>query len=221
MFTGLISRVGRVVGLRAAGARKCRELTVAFEPWPEPVDVGESIAVMGACLTVASIGKNGTQFSVDVLDETLRRTCLGSKRRGHRVNLERALRPLDRLGGHFVTGHVDGTGTIASMGKKGNDLVLRVTCSPVLTREMVLKGSIACDGVSLTLTRVDDAAFEVHLIPHTLGHTAFHLAREGDRVNLETDLIGKHVARLMGGREGGSPRDLLAALGGSASTPRH
>ena len=193
MFTGLIQQIGTLARREtvAGGLR----LVIAGAPWNPPLTLGESMAVNGACLTLAQI--QGKAFACDILQETLDRTTLGAKRPGAALNLERALRLGDPLGGHLVTGHVDGIGAVSSHQAKGRDWILRVTCGTELLRGMVLKGSIAIDGVSLTLVELDERSFAVALIPFTGEHTALGKLKEGDSVNLETDLIGKHVRRTL------------------------
>ena len=191
MFTGLIERVGTLVALRNSG--EDASITIRHEPWDSPLDVGESVAVNGACLTVTR--STAREFCADVLGETIRRTNLGDKRPGDPVNLERALRAGDRLGGHFVAGHVDGLGIVDSVRPAGRDRVLRLRCEPALMRDVVLKGSVACDGVSLTLTAVMESAFEVNIIPHTWRQTTLHRLQAGDGVNIETDMMAKYVRR--------------------------
>jgi riboflavin synthase len=204
MFTGLIEKTGRLVELKqVAGGFS---LTVGHAPWDEPLHPGESIAVSGPCLTVTQTSPE--RFACDVLEETLHRTSLGEKRAGDLLNLERALKAGDRFGGHIVTGHIDGTGRLDHRLQSGRDWILRITCEAGLTREMVTKGSVACDGVSLTLTAVWDTAFEVHVIPFTWENTSLHAAREGDAINIETDLIGKHVHRALGPSTPGRPVSL-------------
>ena len=175
-------------------ARGCAAvLAVEHEPWDEPPAVGESVCVHGACLTVvrAEMGR----FWCDVLEETLRRTSLGGRPSGAPLNLERALRAGDRIGGHIVTGHVDGFGRVRRIAPAGPDRRLEIECSQELLRDIALKGSVACDGVSLTVTRLTDESFEVNLIPFTWSRTAFAQARTGDPVNVETDLLAKYVRR--------------------------
>jgi riboflavin synthase len=195
MFTGLIQQAGVLRGLSRVGGGW--RLAVQFEPWPEPLVIGESMAVQGACLTVVKAAVNA--FSADLLDETLERTALGQLRTGGRVNLERALRLGDRLGGHFVSGHIDETGRILRISRHGRDIALTVACSQDLARLTVRKGSIAIDGVSLTVVDLDDNSLSVEIIPHTWKVTSLGDRQVGDHVNLEADLIGKHVARLLGG----------------------
>ncbi|MDI6775430.1 MAG: riboflavin synthase [Verrucomicrobiota bacterium] len=196
MFTGLIQNVGTKA--RLSRAKGGAVLVVSHEPWEPPLTPGESVAVQGVCLTVASCGR--TEFSCDLLEETLSRANLDLKRSGAKLNLERALRPTDRLGGHFVTGHVDETGRIAAIERRGRDVVLRLRCSLDRLWEMAPKGSIACDGVSLTIAALNDNGFDVHVIPFTWDHTSFSEAKVGDAVNLETDILGKYARRLAEGR---------------------
>ncbi len=200
MFTGLVQKVGTLKRLtRSQGGWS---LTLAHEPWKDALVLGESVAVQGACLTVTAVGAGF--FTADLLDETLRLTALRQLVEGARVNLERALAVGDRLGGHMVSGHVDEAGTLVAIEERGRDFAWRVACSAELARQTVIKGSIAIDGVSLTVTGVGDDWIEVHLIPHTLKETSLCDRNVGDAVNLESDLIGKHVARLLGraGRQG-------------------
>jgi len=205
MFTGLVEGTGRVRRVTPQGPD--RELVIS-PPWPlgETV-IGESVAVNGACLTVTRL--TGEGLALDVSAETLSRTNLGGLRPGHAVNLERALRLGDRLGGHLVTGHVDCLGTIRELKPVGSSLRMTVAIPPEHLAYLVEKGSVCLDGVSLTVNRVLADAFELNLIPHTLSATTLQLAKEGDSVNIETDLIGKYVARLLnrdnsqaGGTEG-------------------
>ncbi len=211
MFTGLIERVGTLTSIAERGDGA--SLVIEASGWQEPLVVGESVAVEGVCLTVTTITPRG--FTCDILKETLTRTTLGQGRPGRPLNLERALRADGRLGGHFVSGHVDGVGTVESVGRAGPDWVLTLACSPELLGGMVSKGSIAVNGVSLTLARLDANDFAVHLIPHTWTHTTLHLLRTGDSVNLETDMLGKYVKGFMDrAAAGGRPSALtLERLG--------
>lgn len=193
MFTGLVQQIGTLTR-RETSAGGLR-LVITADAWAPPLSPGESMAVNGACLTLAQIV--GQNFACDILQETVERTTLGAKRPGTALNLERALRLGEAIGGHMVTGHVDGIGAISSRQAKGRDWILRVTCGTDLLHGMVLKGSIAIDGVSLTITELDQHAFAVALIPFTCEHTALGKLKEGDAVNLETDLIGKHVRRTL------------------------
>ena len=199
MFTGLIQQVGALAGKKARGGGM--SLGIRHEPWESPLVVGESVAVEGACLTVTST-RNG-EFTCDVLNETLQKTNLGAKSSGAKLNLERALRADERLGGHIVTGHIDGLGTVVEFAQKGADWVLEVTCDSELLLGIVPKGSISISGASLTVADLRPKSFAVHLIPHTLANTSLQGLKKGDTVNLETDLIGKYVQRYLGRMQGG------------------
>jgi riboflavin synthase len=193
VFTGIVEAVGRVVALEPEGekTRLCVEAPRVADGAP----IGASIAVNGACLTV--VEASPTRVVFEAVRETLDRTVLGDLRVGSRVNLERALRADGRLDGHIVQGHVDGTGRVRVLERRGDDVRLAVDCAPELARQLVPKGSIAVDGVSLTLATVADAGFDVALIPHTLAETNLGDRRPGDRVNLEADVLGKYVLRYL------------------------
>jgi len=200
MFTGLVEDVGTV----ARAERRSDALVLAIRPTRIPLAelvVGESVCHDGACLTVTDVGRDS--FSVLAGAETLARTTLGTLRVGKRVNLERSLKVGDRLGGHWVTGHIDGTGELAARRDLGSNLVLVVRAAPALLKYIVEKGSIAIAGVSLTVNTVDasisSSAFSVAIIPHTRDMTTLGDLAIGDRVNLETDILAKHVEKLLGG----------------------
>jgi riboflavin synthase len=188
MFTGLVAATGRLASLREG------RLAIELD---QPLDLidGDSISVSGVCLTAAEVRERG--FDADVMAETLRRTALGELRAGDPVNLEPALRASDRLGGHIVQGHVDGTGVIESVTAEGFARLVRIEAPPELLRYVVGKGSIAVDGVSLTVAEVDDEWFSVGLIPETLERTTFAAATVGRRVNLEVDVLAKYVEKLL------------------------
>ncbi|RUM87930.1 MAG: riboflavin synthase [Thermodesulfatator sp.] len=193
MFTGLVEGLGRVRELRreSTGA-----LLVLSPPFPlEELAVGESVAINGACLTVTRIRPEA--FEVMVSPETLSRTTLGELRRGDPVNLERALRFGDRLGGHLVTGHVDGVGRVVERRETGEFFFLCIEAPEEVARYLVEKGSVAVDGVSLTVNRVQGRVFELAIIPHTARLTTLGLRRPGDRVNLEADLLAKYVEKFL------------------------
>jgi riboflavin synthase len=194
MFTGLVESLGDVKEVRPDGDG--RDLVIAA-PMASELAIGESVAVNGACLTVVARDSNTFRFQAG--PETLRRTNLGELHPGDRVNLERSVRLSDRLGGHLVQGHVDGLGTIASRERQGEWETIWFACPPALARQMVSKGSIAVDGISLTLVDVGNDRFSVALIPHTLAVTTLGFKPVGASVNLETDLIAKYVARLLEG----------------------
>ena len=188
MFTGLVA--GKGVVRAVSGGRLVVETELAAELAP-----GDSIAVNGVCLTAVE-RKNGS-FAADVMPETLRRTSLEPLAEGDEVNLELPLRAGDRLGGHVMQGHVDGTGTVESVTEDGNSRVVRIQAPSELLRYVVQKGSIAVDGVSLTVSGVDDRAFEVSLIPETLERTTLGALAPGARVNVEVDVLAKYVEKLV------------------------
>jgi riboflavin synthase len=193
MFTGLVESLATLSRAEDTGAG--RRLTVRNRMARE-LAIGESVAVNGACLTV--VGIDGDEFVFDVGPETLLRTNLGALAAGNRVNLERSLRAGDRLGGHFVQGHVDAVGIIDARVRQGDWEDIWFRCPGELTRLMVPKGSIAVDGVSLTLVKVEPERFSVMLIPHTQSATTLGSKNVGDPVNLEADMLAKHVAKLLG-----------------------
>jgi riboflavin synthase len=202
MFTGLITSLGKVV--RADRRSDAQELTIAPQAWgTHDLLLGESIAHSGVCLTVTAIG--AADFRVLAGAETLARTTLGQWRVGTMVNLERSLRMGDRLGGHWVAGHVDGTGRVSRRIDGGANLVLTVAAAPALLRYVVGKGSIAIEGVSLTVNAVDADSFSVAIIPHTRDATTLGRLHVGDPVNLEVDIIGKYVEKLTLGYQKESP----------------
>ncbi len=200
MFTGLVEDVGTV----ARADRRSDALVLAIRPKTIPLAelvLGESICVDGACLTVTDVGSVGREpFTVLAGAETLARTTLGNLRIGKQVNLERAMKLGDRLGGHWVTGHIDGTGELATRRDLGANLVLGFRTPPALLRYIVEKGSIAVAGVSLTVNSVDPEMFSIAIIPHTRDHTTLGALAIGDRVNLEVDILAKHVEKLLSGR---------------------
>ena len=193
MFTGLVEEIGTVAAIevRSDGAR----LRVGATRVLAGLALGDSVAVDGACLTVVAIHDDG--FEMDAVSETLRRTALGDRTVGDDVNLERALRAGDRMGGHLVQGHVDGTGQISNVADEGTGSLISVIARPQILRYVVEKGSITLDGVSLTVASRDIEGFAVALIPHTLGMTTLGRATPGRRVNLEVDLVAKYVEALV------------------------
>jgi riboflavin synthase len=207
MFTGIIRQVAVVSAVRDLA--QSRRLSVDAEPLAAEVTVGDSINVDGVCLTAIEVRPPHLVF--DVGAETLRLTTLGGLAEGARVNVEPALRVGDRLGGHFVSGHVDGTGLIARKEQLPGEVRLEVEAAGELLEMMVLKGSVAVDGISLTIAGLEPTAFEVSLIPHTLAATTLRWKAAGDRVNIECDMMGRWVRRLLGHRDepaGGRPLTL-------------
>ena len=193
MFTGLIETTGTFLSVMMsgkAGKLRLESRKILTDPVP-----GESIAVNGACLTLEHAA--GAVLEFHVLAETFHKTNLGFLQRGAQVNLERAMALGDRFGGHIVSGHVDGTGKILSLGRDGDDIVLTVSCSPDLRQFMVAKGSIAVNGISLTLADLQEDRFSIHIIPTTWNETNLAGCRPGDVVNLECDMLGKYVLAML------------------------
>lgn len=198
MFTGLIQAVGRLQARELRGGDQ--RLRFAWGALPaHDIALGESIAVSGCCLTVVEFDAQG--WSADVSNESLALTTLGQLPIGAAVNLERSLLPTTRLGGHLVSGHVDGLGAVAKVWDDGRSQRWRFTAPPAVLRYVAAKGSIAVDGVSLTVNAVDAEGFEVNLVPHTVAHTAFGETAAGAAVNLEVDTIARYVERLLATRE--------------------
>jgi len=193
VFTGIIEDVGRVAGSEDLEAG--RRLSIATSLPVETFQTGESIAIAGACMTVVSAA--GGCFAVDVSAESLRRSTLGDLAVGDAVNLERAMRLGDRLGGHMVSGHLDGTGTVDSIRDEGESKVFTFRVDAAMTKMIVEKGSVAVDGISLTCFGCRDGCFDVAVIPHTLAVTTLGLRKPGARVNIELDVMGKYVAQLV------------------------
>jgi riboflavin synthase len=199
MFTGLIEGVGTLAAREDRGGDARLRIDIGSLPWlgggTGDVVLGESIAVNGACMTVVEF--DAESFAFDASTESLALTTLGRLPIGARVNLERAMRASDRLGGHLVTGHVDGIGQVLDIREDARAQRWRIAAPAELMRYIARKGSICVDGVSLTVNAVDEAGFEVALIPHTVAHTAFAATRAGDVVNLEIDLVARYVERLL------------------------
>ena len=193
MFTGIVEEIGIIKGIYK-GDVSCR-LTLQGEKIFDDLKLGDSVAVNGVCLTVCSINQN--TFDADVMHETLNRSSLGELQAGSRVNMERAMPANGRFGGHIVSGHIDGVGTIASNKKDGIAVRVRVKAEGSILKYMIIKGSIAIDGISLTVTDVGKDCFEVSLIPHTGQRTTLLDKKVGDKVNLEADVIGKYVEKFI------------------------
>lgn len=198
MFTGIIEEIGKVKSLRRGA--KSFTLEVEADKVLEDTRVGDSIATNGVCLTVTRMTEHG--FAADVMPETVQRTALGELLPGSQVNLERALTLQTRLGGHLVSGHIDGTGRLIARRLDDTALWLTVACDSHLLRYVIEKGSVTLQGVSLTVARVDDHSFSVSLIPHTQAATTLHEVRVGDLLNIENDVIAKYVEKLCKTDEG-------------------
>ena len=194
MFTGIVEEIGTVRALRR-GAHSA-VLSIDARSVLERTRLGDSIAVNGVCLTVTSLG--ATQFSADVMHETLRRSNLGALHAGSPVNLERAMAADGRFGGHLVSGHIDAVGTIRRIQRDDNAVWYTIGADAATLHHIIMKGSIAIDGISLTVARLTDADFAVSIIPHTRAETTLSLKHVGDEVNLETDMVGKYVERFLG-----------------------
>ncbi|GMA51544.1 riboflavin synthase subunit alpha [Alicyclobacillus contaminans] len=216
MFTGLVEEVGTLSAV--VWEQRSAHLRIAAQKILTDVQVGDSIAVNGVCLTVVTFSES--DFVVDAVPETMRRTNLGSLAMGAPVNLERALRVGDRLGGHLVSGHVDGVGTIRAVRPEGLATILTVSAPRPLMRYVVEKGAICVDGVSLTVMDVADTSFRLSIIPHTGVHTTLAAAREGQRVNLECDMVAKYVEKLLSTRTPVNEGDSVGDGGLSLETLR-
>ena len=216
MFTGIIEGLGRITGVRPSG--EARQFAIDADFSLEGTKTGDSISVSGACLTAVTI--SGRRFSADISPETLSRTTFGKAKIGDRVNLERALRLSDRLDGHLVSGHIDGIATIVQRQTKANAIIISMKASENICRYLIEKGSVAVDGISLTINRCGKNDFDVGIIPHTAGLTTIGFKQVGEQVNIETDMIGKYVERFLSagadkktGQESGIDKDFLARMG--------
>ena len=209
MFTGIVQRLGNISEIKMEGSAG-RVSVNPNRPFDRTIGLGDSIAVNGTCLTVAAM--DGETLMFDVLGETFDKTNLGEKKLGDLVNLEQALALGDTLGGHIVTGHVDNTGTVSNVEEVGRDWKFTVDCSRDMLMLMVYKGSIAIDGISLTVAELTDTGFIVHIIPHTIQETDMSEFKVGTKVNLEADILGKHVQRIL---EFGGGQDYRLNLNGA------
>lgn len=223
MFTGIVEEVGTIHSV-TMGA-KSAVLAIEADVVLQGTKVGDSIAVNGVCLTVTAL--QGKRFSADVMAETLRRSSLAKLHRGSRVNLERAMAADGRFGGHMVAGHIDGTGTILSLQREDNAVWVEIGAADKILRYIIEKGSIAIDGISLTVAKLADKSFSVSVIPHTGQETTLLHKKVGDVVNLENDLVGKYVERLLGTEraeeadiKGGISADESAAAAGREGITR-
>ena len=213
MFTGIIEEVGTVKAVHRSGSSSY--IKIQAEKVLSDVHIGDSIAVNGVCLTVTHF--DSTTFQADVMNETLERSSLGSLTSGSPVDLERAMSAEGRFGGHIVSGHIDGTGTVTDIKNEGIATWYTIAAKPEIMRYIVVKGSIAIDGISLTVAKVTDTSFSVSIIPHTASQTILGTKKSGDTVNLENDIIAKYAEKLMKPAEtpktGGITMDFLAKNG--------
>lgn len=193
IFTGIVEETGKIESV--ANGNKSAIITIIADKVLKGTKIGDSIAVNGVCLTVTSI--SGNKFTADVMAETIRRSSLGTLKHGSKVNLERAMAADGRFGGHIVSGHIDGTGVIRSLEREDNAVWVEIETPDKLLKYIVEKGSIAIDGISLTVAKLTDDSFSVSVIPHTGEETTLLAKKPGDIVNLENDIVGKYVERLM------------------------
>ncbi|MDQ0199650.1 riboflavin synthase [Neobacillus ginsengisoli] len=208
MFTGIIEEIGQISNIGRTG--ESIVLTIEAKKILEDVHLGDSIAVNGVCLTVTSFTK--TYFTVDVMPETVRATSLNDVKRGSKVNLERAMAAGGRFGGHFVSGHIDGTGIIKSKKQFENAIYYEIEASPEILRYVIVRGSVAVDGTSLTVFGTGEKSFTLSLIPHTLSESILGLKGQGDTVNLECDMIGKYVGHFLTGVSGNSNNKIPSGI---------
>lgn len=209
MFTGIIESLGDIKMIRSSG-RGGKSFAIEAGINLDGTKIGDSIAVNGACLTVVEIA--GKRFEVDVSPETLEKTTLGNTKAGEQVNIERAMRLSDRLDGHLVSGHIDGVGTITGKKTAGNALIITFAIPVPVSRYVIKKGSVAVDGVSLTVNNCDDGWFEVSIIPHTAALTTMGIKGAGGFVNIETDMIGRYVERFAGLQSGDKKKDVKSSI---------
>jgi riboflavin synthase len=199
MFTGIIEEIGKIRQISLTG--RSGQIRIEARKVLEGTRVGDSIAVNGVCLTVISLNTDG--FTADIMAETYRRSSLGQLKAGDQVNLERAMAAGERFGGHIMSGHIDGTGVIENLRREENAVWVTVRTEPPVLRLIVEKGSIGIDGISLTVASVDESSFRVSIIPHTGEETTLLRKNPGDLVNLENDIVGKYVEKLLGLKEAG------------------
>ena len=213
MFTGIIEEIGSVASVEPSGNEAGARIKIRAQKILKGTKAGDSIAVNGVCLTATSLGADF--FTADVMAETLRRSNLGSLSSGSEVNLERAMAADGRFGGHIVSGHIDGTGTISETEREGNAVWVYVSAPKEILDLIVQKGSIAIDGISLTVAKLESSRFAVSIIPHTGEETTLLSKKPGDHVNLENDIVGKYVQKLMG--LGGGSLGLAGNSGGGGN----
>jgi len=195
MFTGIVQQIGQIIKATKKGS--LLQLTIKIPTLDTPVRIGDSIAINGVCLTVTTKTGHKNTFTFDVMSETVKRTTLGILKAGNKVNTELAILSGDPFGGHFVQGHIDTVGKISSITKSGANYLMQITCPPETARSIIEKGSIAIDGVSLTAFNIHSDRFSIGLIPHTLKNTILGAKKSGDKVNIEVDMLGKYIQKLI------------------------
>lgn len=209
MFTGIIEETGTIEQV-IMGTKSC-SIRVRADKIFDDMRLGDSVAVNGVCLTITDFKM--PYFTADVMPETMRRTNLGRCVKGSRVNLERAMQLNGRFGGHIVSGHIDGTGTIQSMVREDNAVWVTIAAERDITKYIVEKGSVTLDGISLTIAEVNQESFAVSIIPHTAAHTTLLDGKNGDKINIECDIIGKYIEKLIMHQSGGITEDFLHRCG--------
>ena len=212
MFTGIVEEIGEIKNIQHGA--KSAKLTIKGDVVFQDAKLGDSIAVNGVCLTVTGI--SGKTFTADVMAESMRRTALGGLHAGSRVNLERAMSANGRFGGHIVSGHIDGTGTVQELKREDNAVWVTIKTEPHILKYIIEKGSIAIDGISLTVAYVDDSVFKVSIIPHTAKETTLLDKIPGDMVNLENDVIGKYIDKLLNFSSGTTGSTKGSAVSGNS-----
>ena len=208
MFTGIIKEIGTVKSIVRGSVYK---LVIEAAEVSGGVQIGDSVAVNGVCLTVTAI--NNSDLSFDAVSETISRSSLSELKYGGKVNLEPALRVGDMLGGHIVQGHIDGIGTVKKISSAAYDAVIEISAPSSIMHQIVEKGSVALDGVSLTVAKCSESGFSVAVIPHTLQNTVLHERKAGDKINIETDILGKYVEKLLHGKKTDVTMDFLTEAG--------
>jgi riboflavin synthase len=193
MFTGIIEEIGEIASVQRG--TKSVIITIKADKILEDTKTGDSISANGVCLTATKIGKG--YFTADVMHETIDRSSLGGLSKGSKVNLERAMKADGRFGGHMVAGHIDGTGKIVDIKKDDNAIWYKISAKPEIIKYIIEKGSIAIDGISLTVAKITESDFSVSIIPHTIGQTTLGFRKKGDVVNLENDLVGKYIEKFL------------------------
>jgi riboflavin synthase len=208
MFTGIVEAIGQVKNIVRSGAGAT--CTIRVPNSLSDCRPGDSLSIDGVCLTLTAV--KGDLFTVDISGETLARSTLGSLKQGSMVNLERALKLSDRLGGHLVSGHVDGTGTIDKMERQQGAWLIRITIDQALSRYVIEKGSVAVDGMSLTVNRCIGRSFDISIIPYTAAVTTISKKRQGDKVNIEVDMISKYVEKFLSHADTAVPKEAVSRL---------
>jgi len=203
MFTGIVQQIGQIIKTAKKGS--LLQLTIKIPALDKPVRIGDSIAINGVCLTVTTKTIHKNTFTFDVMSETVKRTTLATLKTGNKVNTELAILSGDPFGGHFVQGHIDSVGAISGINKQGHNCLMQITCPPETATSIIEKGSITIDGVSLTAFDIRSNRFSIGLIPHTLKSTILGAKKVGDKVNIEVDMLGKYIQKLIPPKPSSNP----------------